>query len=104
MTIRIAVNGFGRTGRAAVRAAIERHPATVEIVAVNDLAEPHALARLLARDSVHGRFPGEVRVEGDVVHVAGQAIRFLAEAEASELPWKELDVDVVIESTGRFTS
>jgi glyceraldehyde 3-phosphate dehydrogenase len=104
MTIRIAVNGFGRTGRAAVRAAFEHHRHDVEIVAVNDLAEPAALARLLARDSVHGPFPGEVHVEGDIVHAAGRPIRFLAEAEASALPWKQLAIDVVIESTGRFTT
>jgi glyceraldehyde 3-phosphate dehydrogenase len=104
MTIRIAVNGFGRTGRAAVRAAIEQHASDVEIVAVNDLADPVALARLLARDSVHGRFPGTVLVEGDTVVVDGRPIRFLAEPDASELPWKELEIDVVIESTGHLTS
>jgi glyceraldehyde 3-phosphate dehydrogenase len=104
MTVRIAVNGFGRTGRAAVRAAVAQHPTDVEVVAVNDLAEPAALARLLARDTVHGRFPGEVLVDGGDVVVAGRPIRFLAEADASALPWKELEVDVVIESTGHLTS
>ncbi|HTX00758.1 MAG TPA: glyceraldehyde 3-phosphate dehydrogenase NAD-binding domain-containing protein, partial [Acidimicrobiales bacterium] len=96
MTVRIAVNGFGRTGRAAVRAAVEQHPTDVEIVAVNDLAEPEALARLLARDSVHGRFPGEVHAEGDVVIVDGRKITFLAEADAAALPWRDLDIDVVV--------
>ncbi len=104
MTVRLAINGFGRTGRAAVRAAVEQHDGDVEVVAVNDLAEPAALARLLARDSVHGRFATDIAVEGDLVRFGKNEVRFLAEPDAGALPWKELEIDVVIESTGHFTT
>jgi len=105
MGVRIAINGFGRTGRAALRRAFSPDaPPNVEIVAVNDLAEPAALAHLLSRDSVHGRFPGDVAVQGQVVTVNGRPIHFLAEHNLTDLPWKELEIDVVIESTGHFTT
>ncbi len=105
MAVRVGINGFGRTGRAALRRALEG-PARdqVEVVAVNDLADPGALAQLFRRDSVHGRYPGEVAVDGQSVRVDGRAIRFLAETKVAELPWRELGVDVVIESTGHFTN
>jgi len=103
--VRVAINGFGRTGRAALRAAYGPAPgAEVEVVAVNDLGDPTALATLLARDSVHGRFGAAVSVDGSTVSVGGRPIRFLAEPDVGSLPWKELEVDVVIESTGRFTT
>ncbi len=103
MTIRVAINGFGRTGRAFLRAALAS-PHDFEIVAVNDLGAPEALARLLARDSVHGRYPEVVSVEGDSMVVGRRRLSLLAEPEPKALPWHELGIDVVIESTGRNTS
>ena len=106
MAVRVAINGFGRTGRAALRSAVEPHrKGTVTVVAINDLASPEVSARLLQRDSVHGRFPGEIDVcgHGELV-VAGQTIRFFSSPDVEGLPWKELDVDVVLEATGRHTS
>jgi glyceraldehyde 3-phosphate dehydrogenase len=105
MAVRVAINGFGRTGRAALRRAMS--PSVRDrlcVVAVNDLAEPPALARLFSRDSVHGRFEGSVEIDQDTVSIDGQAIRFLSERDVLELPWKELEVDVLIESTGHFTN
>src|SRR5215204_5790046 len=98
MSIRAAINGLGRTGRAALRAAAERD-APIEWVAVNDLMGIEMLAQLLRRDSVYGRFPGEVSVDGDVLRVGHQEIRVFSEADPAELPWGELGVDVAIEST-----
>jgi glyceraldehyde 3-phosphate dehydrogenase len=103
MAVRLAINGFGRTGRSFLRAALaSTHE--FDIVAVNDLGAPKALARLFARDSVHGRYPEPVGVEGDVMVVGARRIAMLAEPEPKALPWRELGVDVVIESTGRNTS
>jgi glyceraldehyde 3-phosphate dehydrogenase len=101
MAIRVAINGFGRTGRAAFRAAYERE-ADIEWVAVNDVADPAMLAQLLKYDSVYGPFAGEVEVEPDALVVDGHRIAAPAEADPEHLPWAELGVDVVIESTGRF--
>ena len=103
MAVRVAINGFGRTGRAFLRAAM-KSPHDVEVVAVNDLGRPEALARLLARDSVHGHFPVPVSVEHDTMMVGSIAVTMLMEPHAEELPWRELGIDVVIESTGRLTS
>jgi glyceraldehyde 3-phosphate dehydrogenase len=103
LTVRLAVNGFGRTGRSFLRAALASSR-ELDIVAINDLGAPEALARLLARDSVHGRFPEEVRVDGDVMVVGTRRITILAESEPKALPWRELGIDVVIEATGRYTS
>src|ERR1035437_8326376 len=101
MTIRVAINGFGRTGRSFLRAALtSSYP--FEIVAVNDIGNPEALARLLARDSVHGRYPEPVHVDGNTMVVGPHRIRMLAEADAALLPWGELGVDVFIESTGKY--
>jgi glyceraldehyde 3-phosphate dehydrogenase (phosphorylating) len=100
---RIAINGFGRIGRNVVRALLERD-SRLELVAVNDLAEPAALARLLAFDSTAGRLGRPVTVDGDAIVVDGRRIRVLAEREPGRLPWAELGVDVVLEATGRFTS
>lgn len=102
MGVRAAINGFGRTGRAMLRAVIAHHP-EIEVVAVNDLGSPELLGRLLARDTVHGRLEG-VSVEGDQLVVGDRRITLLGEAEAGRLPWKELEVDVVVESTGRATT
>jgi glyceraldehyde 3-phosphate dehydrogenase len=103
MTVRIAVNGFGRMGRALVRIA-RRPDSGIDVVAVNDLAPPESLARLLARDSVYGRLDGEVSCVGDVLLVDGRRIKVLAEPEVKALPWHDLGVDVVVEATGRFTA
>lgn len=100
---RIAVNGFGRIGRNTLRALLERD-SSLEIVAINDLTEPKDLAQLLKFDSSLGRLGRPVEVEGDQLVVDGHRITVLAEREPAKLPWKELDVDLVLESTGRFTS
>ena len=101
MSHRIAINGFGRIGRAVVRAAVEREVG-YEIVAVNDVTDPDTLAHLLAFDSVYGRFPGDVECSDGMIVAGGQTMAALALADPSELPWADLGVDVVIESTGRF--
>src|SRR5690349_13635487 len=101
MPTRVAINGFGRVGRAAFRAAHER-AADIEFVAVNDLADGAQLAQLLRRDSVYGRFPGEVDFADDVLAVDGHELRVLHEGDPALSPWRELDVDVVLECTGRF--
>jgi glyceraldehyde 3-phosphate dehydrogenase (phosphorylating) len=101
MPARIGINGFGRIGRGVVRCAYERD-ADVEIVAVNDVADARTLAALLARDSVYGRFPGCVQAGEGRIAVDGAQIAVLNEREPSGVPWGELGVDVVIESTGRF--
>jgi glyceraldehyde 3-phosphate dehydrogenase len=101
MTIRVAINGFGRVGRAAFRAARESE-ADIEWVAINDLVAPETLAHLLKRDSVYGRFPGGVEAAAGAISVDGILVPTFAETEPSALPWAELGVDVVIESTGRF--
>ena len=102
MTVRLAINGFGRTGRSLLRAVLTRHP-ELEVVAINDLGAPEALARLLARDSVHGQFAESVTLDGDVMVVGDRRITMLAQAQAKELPWRDLGIDVVVESTGKFT-
>ena len=101
MAVRVAINGFGRVGRSALRAAHE-HDIDIEVVAINDLVEPTMLANLLKYDSVYGRFPGQVTAENDGITIDGSHVRALAETDPRTLPWRELDVDVVIESTGRF--
>jgi glyceraldehyde 3-phosphate dehydrogenase len=101
MAVRVGINGFGRVGRCFLRAAHERQ-ADIEIVAVNDLTDAATLAHLLRYDSVYGRFPGHVETRGRELVVDGHAVRALAVSDPSDLPWSEFDVDVVIESTGRF--
>jgi glyceraldehyde 3-phosphate dehydrogenase len=101
MATRVAINGFGRTGRCTFRAAYERN-ADLEVVAVNDLADAGTLGHLLKHDSVFGRFPGELAIEGDRLVVDGRETVVLAEPDPGKLPWGELGVDVVIESSGRF--
>jgi len=100
---RIAINGFGRIGRNALRAILERG-SDLEVVAVNDLTEPAALARLLAFDTTAGRLGRPVSVDGSDLIVDGRRIRVLAERDPAKLPWGELGVEVVLESTGRFAS
>jgi len=100
--VRIGINGFGRIGRNYLRAALEKG-SKVEIVAVNDLTDPATLARLLKFDSVAGRLAAPVEVDGPAIVVAGHPIAVLAELDPARLPWADLGVDIVIESTGRFT-
>ena len=100
---RIAINGFGRIGRNVLRALLERDT-DLEVVAINDLTEPEALAQLLRFDSSLGRLRRPVEVDGDTLVVDGHRIRVLAEREPANLPWAELEVELVLEATGRFTS
>lgn len=101
MTVRVAINGFGRIGRLCLRALLNS-PGQLEIVAVNDLGTADMLAHLFKYDSVHGQLPYDVAIAGDTMTVKGHSIKLLAEKNPEALPWKELKVDVVIESTGRF--
>lgn len=102
MPIKIAINGFGRIGRLTFRNFFERS-SEFEVVAVNDLTDNRMLATLLKYDSIHGRFPGDVCHDEENLSVGGKKIRVLAEKDPSKLPWGEMNVDIVIESTGRFT-
>ncbi len=101
MSVRVAINGFGRVGRAAFRAAHERG-ADIEFVAINDLADGAQLAQLLRRDSVYGRFPADVEFADDLLGIDGHELPVLHEGDPAHLPWDELGVDVVLECTGRF--
>ncbi len=103
MTTRIAINGFGRIGRNVVRAAHRMGVTDLELVAVNDLTDAKTLAHLMQYDSVHGRFTGTVAVDPDGLVLNGKPVRVLAEKDPAALPWKALKVDMVLESTGRFT-
>ncbi len=98
--IKVAINGFGRIGRVTFRNLLNKPD--VEVVAFNDLTDPQTLAHLLKYDSIHKRFPGTVQVEGEYLVINGQRIKVYAEKDPANLPWKELGVDVVVESTGRF--
>ncbi|WP_416396112.1 MULTISPECIES: type I glyceraldehyde-3-phosphate dehydrogenase [unclassified Curtobacterium] len=101
---RIAINGFGRIGRNTLRALIARGGDDLEVVAVNDLTAPDTLAHLFRYDSALGPFAGTVEVDGDTLVIDGRRIRVLASREPAELPWADLGVEVVLESTGRFTA
>jgi len=103
MAVRVAINGFGRIGRNVLRAAVTLQSDAVAFVAVNDITDPKTLAHLLKYDSVHGRFPGSVAAKGDCLVVNGKEIRVTAIKDPEQLPWKELGVELVLESTGRFT-
>jgi len=103
MAVRVGINGFGRIGRNVFRAA-HASSADVEIVAVNDITDAGTLGHLLKYDSVFGRFPGTVEVGDGALIVNGNEVKVLAERDPANLPWKDLGVDVVLESTGFFTS
>ena len=103
MSTRIGINGFGRIGRQVLRATLERHPDELEIVAVNDLADDATNAHLFKYDTNYGIYPGEVRAGDGSIQVDGHAIRSLSERDPAKLPWGDLGVDIVIESTGVFT-
>ena len=104
MSVRVAINGFGRIGRNILRAIVEAERGDIEVVAVNDLAPVETNAHLLRYDSVHGRFPGQVTIEGDTIRCGNGAIKVTAVKDPTQLPWKELGVDVALECTGIFTS
>ena len=102
MSIRIGINGFGRIGRNVFRA-LQENAKDIEVVAINDLTDPATLAHLLKYDSIHGRYKGSVTVDGTTMTVGGKSMKVLAERDPSKLPWKDLNVDIVLESTGFFT-
>ena len=103
MAVRVGINGFGRIGRNVLRAATMAKQTEVEFVGVNDITDTKTLAHLLKYDSVHRRFPGTVEAKGDVLIVNSRQIKVTAIKEPEKLPWKELGVELVLESTGRFT-
>tara|TARA_B100000700_G_scaffold329364_1_gene450751 strand:- start:749 stop:1759 length:1011 start_codon:yes stop_codon:yes gene_type:complete len=102
MAIRAAINGFGRIGRNVLRSAKQEGNNDIDFVAVNDLTSPHTLAHLLKYDSVHGRYPGTIEVSEDGLVIDGEEIKVLSERDPAALPWADLGVDIVIESTGVF--
>ena len=101
MSIKIGINGFGRIGRMVFRAAVENF-SDIDVVGINDLLEPDYLAYMLKYDSVHGRFKGQVSVEGNTLVVNGKKIRLTAEKDPAALKWGEVGADIVVESTGLF--
>jgi glyceraldehyde 3-phosphate dehydrogenase len=103
VTTRIGINGFGRIGRQSLRTIMERHPDALEVVAVNDLAPDETNAHLFKYDSTYGTFAGEVRAGDNEIIIDGRSIRSFSEKDPAALPWKDLGVDIVIESTGVFT-
>ena len=104
MSIRVGINGFGRIGRNVLRAIIESGRTDIEVVGINDLAPVETNAHLLRFDSVHGRFPGEVKVEGDSISCGNGKIKVSAIKDPAQLPWRDLGVDIALECTGIFTS
>ena len=103
MTIRVAINGFGRIGRNVLRAIAEHNRTDLQVVAINDLGKNETNALLFKRDSVHGLFPGEIKLDGDIFNVGFGDIKMTAIRNPEELPWAELNVDIVMECTGFFT-
>ena len=103
MTTRVGINGFGRIGRQSLKAMLERHPRDLEVVAVNDLTDTKTNAHLLKYDSTYGRFPGEVEATADSLIVNGHNIKVLSQRDPAQIPWGDLGIELVIESTGLFT-
>src|SRR5215211_513174 len=104
MAIRVGINGFGRIGRNVLRAIAESGRKDIEVVGINDLGPVQTNAHLLRFDSVHGRFPGTVTIDGDSLSLGNGKIKVSAERDPSKLPWKELGVDIALECTGIFTA
>jgi glyceraldehyde 3-phosphate dehydrogenase len=104
MTVRVAINGFGRIGRLTLRAILESGRKDIQVVAINDLGPVETNAHLFRFDSVHGRFPGEVKVSGDTIDGGAGPIKVTAIRDPSQLPWKDLGVDIAMECTGIFTA
>jgi len=103
MTIRVGINGFGRIGRQSMKAMLDRHPHDIEVVAINDLTDTQTNAHLLKYDSTYGRFPGEVEATEDTLVVNGHSIKVISQRDPAQIPWGDLGVQLVIESTGFFT-
>ena len=104
MAVKVGINGFGRIGRLVARAILEKNSKNIELVAINDLTDAKSNAYLFKYDSVHGRFNGEVKATADdVISVNGKEIKVLSKRDPAELPWKDLGVEIVVESTGLFT-
>src|SRR3569832_525318 len=104
MAIRVGINGFGRSGRQVLRAAKLQDVADIEVVAVNDLTDTKTLAHLFKYDSVHRTYQGDVSAGNGSITVDGDEIKVFAEKDPAALPWKDLGVDIVLESTGKFTT
>ena len=104
MTVKVAINGFGRIGRLVLRAIIESGRKDIEVVGLNDLGPVETNAHLFRYDTVHGRFPGEVKTKGDQMDVGRGFMKVTAERDPSKLPWKDLGVDIALECTGLFTA
>src|SRR6202140_5913553 len=104
MAVRVAINGFGRIGRNILRAIAESGRDDIEVVGINDLAPVETNAHLLRFDSVHGRFPGEVKVEGDSIICGNRQAKVTAVKDPAQLPWRDLGVDIALECTGIFTA
>src|SRR3954449_642546 len=104
MTVKVAINGFGRIGRNVLRAIVESGRKDIDVVAVNDLGPVETNAHLLRFDSVHGRFPREVKAEGDSINIGTDKFKVTAIKDPAQLPWKELGIDIALECTGIFTS
>src|SRR5215217_9243338 len=104
MSVRVAINGFGRIGRNILRAIAEADRKDIAVIAINDLAPVETNAHLLRFDSVHGRFPGEVKVNGDSIDCGTGSIKVTAIKDPTQLPWKDLGIDIAMECTGIFTS
>src|SRR5690242_9642246 len=102
MAIGVGINGFGRIGRQVYRAIREQHPEEIDVVAVNDVGNPEIMRHLLKYDTNYGRFPFDVRATSDGFVAGGDDVKVLAERDPARLPWKQLGVDVVVESTGFF--
>jgi glyceraldehyde 3-phosphate dehydrogenase len=103
MTTRIGINGFGRIGRQSLKAMLERYPRDLEVVAVNDLTDTKTNAHLLKYDSTYGRFPGEVEATADSLIVNGHTVKVLSQRDPAQIPWGDLGIEIVLESTGLFT-
>jgi glyceraldehyde 3-phosphate dehydrogenase len=103
MATRVGINGFGRVGRQSFKALIERYPRDLEVVAINDLTDTKTNAHLLRYDSTYGRFPGEIDTTADTLIVNGHSVKVLSQRDPGQIPWSNLGVDIVIESTGLFT-
>src|SRR5437773_4834344 len=103
MVTRVGINGFGRIGRQSLKAMMERHPSDLEVVAVNDLTDTKTNAHLLKYDSTYGRFPGEIETTPDALIVNGHTIKVISQRDPAQIPWGDLGVELVLESTGLFT-
>jgi len=103
MTTRIGINGFGRIGRQTLKAMLERHPRDLEVVALNDITDTRTNAHLLKYDSTYGHFPGEVEATADTLIVNGHKVKVISQRDPGQIPWGDLGVELVIESTGLFT-